>query len=401
MAGNAVTRPLMLVLLLGIMLTATRTPAHADAYRDLMRDAAQAIEAQDWERVVDLGTRLASMRPENPWAHYYRGLGLTNLGRLCQGDAALERALQLDPELFWAHCIRFYNALNRGDIATARRCAAATASRITSRLARTRRQQMLSFYASAAPLLARDDSPEALRDVYARARELLGDSPLLQALVAQTWFRVDMDTWRTLARAAMALVPETERQAHGIYRLPLQGDDLHVHQGHNDGISHLGLLNGYSWDFCAVDARGRYATDYKKAATHHIHGRPVLAAREGVVISVRNHSPDTEPGHNDPRADPNSVLIRHPDGESTIYCHLARGSVCVRPGDRVHCGQQLGRVGCSGRYVDFPHLHFAVYRNHISVEAPLAGYQVLADGEWVDPQPAIPRAHQRLRSTAR
>ncbi len=52
------------------------------------------------------------------------------------------------------------------------------------------------------------------------------------------------------------------------------------------------------------------------------------------------------------------VLIRHPNGLSTIYGHLSE--VLVRQGDSVTTGQT---IGCSGRtgYATGPHLHFGVY----------------------------------------
>lgn len=42
-----------------------------------------------------------------------------------------------------------------------------------------------------------------------------------------------------------------------------------------------------------------------------------------------------------------------------LYAHLKKGSVCVRPGDIVHSGDQLGLVGNSGASLQ-PHLHFQV-----------------------------------------
>jgi murein DD-endopeptidase MepM/ murein hydrolase activator NlpD len=42
-----------------------------------------------------------------------------------------------------------------------------------------------------------------------------------------------------------------------------------------------------------------------------------------------------------------------------LYAHLRNGSVSVRPGDIVRCGEQLGVVGNSGSSLQ-PHLHFQV-----------------------------------------
>lgn len=57
----------------------------------------------------------------------------------------------------------------------------------------------------------------------------------------------------------------------------------------------------------------------------------------------------------------NGVVISHPDGWETQYCHMAKGSLRVRPGQAVITGQSLGQVGESGDAA-FPHVHFSVRR---------------------------------------
>jgi len=53
------------------------------------------------------------------------------------------------------------------------------------------------------------------------------------------------------------------------------------------------------------------------------------------------------------------VVLTHPDSWETQYCHLAKGSVLVRPGQAVSAGEALGLVGESGDAA-FPHLHLSV-----------------------------------------
>jgi len=55
----------------------------------------------------------------------------------------------------------------------------------------------------------------------------------------------------------------------------------------------------------------------------------------------------------------NGAVIAHADGWETQYCHLARGSLRVKPGDRVKTGQSIGQVGLSGK-TEFPHVHLTV-----------------------------------------
>lgn len=42
-----------------------------------------------------------------------------------------------------------------------------------------------------------------------------------------------------------------------------------------------------------------------------------------------------------------------------LLAHLRRGSVCVRPGDTVNAGQQIGECGNSGNSTQ-PHVHVQV-----------------------------------------
>ncbi|WP_128377364.1 M23 family metallopeptidase [Streptomyces cavernae] len=53
----------------------------------------------------------------------------------------------------------------------------------------------------------------------------------------------------------------------------------------------------------------------------------------------------------------NHVVLELGDGVHAMYAHLRRGSVTVRPGDRVRAGQQIARCGNSGNSTE-PHLHF-------------------------------------------
>lgn len=63
----------------------------------------------------------------------------------------------------------------------------------------------------------------------------------------------------------------------------------------------------------------------------------------------------------------NGAIVEHGNGWSTQYCHMAKGSLRVKPGDGVIAGQALGRVGLSGN-TEFPHLHFTVRQNGAVVD---------------------------------
>ncbi|MEU2076265.1 M23 family metallopeptidase [Streptomyces sp. NPDC013489] len=53
----------------------------------------------------------------------------------------------------------------------------------------------------------------------------------------------------------------------------------------------------------------------------------------------------------------NHLVLDLGDGTYAMYAHLRRGSLAVRPGDRVAAGQELARCGNSGNSTE-PHVHF-------------------------------------------
>jgi murein DD-endopeptidase MepM/ murein hydrolase activator NlpD len=98
----------------------------------------------------------------------------------------------------------------------------------------------------------------------------------------------------------------------------------------------------------------------------------VLAAAPGTVARTRDGMADV--AVNDEAAAPigerlagNAVVIDHGGGWETQYSHLKRGSLRVRPGDRVAAGAVLGAIGMSGN-AEFPHLHFEVRHDRQSVD---------------------------------
>ncbi|MYU01031.1 MULTISPECIES: M23 family metallopeptidase [unclassified Streptomyces] len=52
----------------------------------------------------------------------------------------------------------------------------------------------------------------------------------------------------------------------------------------------------------------------------------------------------------------NHAVLDLGGGTYAVYAHIRRGSLTVKPGDRVRAGQEIGRVGNSGNTTE-PHLH--------------------------------------------
>ena len=86
-------------------------------------------------------------------------------------------------------------------------------------------------------------------------------------------------------------------------------------------------------------------------------------------------------GHG-PSPSGNFVRIAHEDGSQSAYLHLRRGSVKVRPGERVEIGTPLAESGNTGRNTG-PHLHFVV-------QAREGGEMVSIPFRFVRPLAALP-----------
>ena len=107
-------------------------------------------------------------------------------------------------------------------------------------------------------------------------------------------------------------------------------------------------------------------------------GIPVIAAADGVVAGTRDGMEDTGILETDAsavrgRECGNGVVLRHPDGWTTQYCHLRKGSIDVTKGQTVKKGDPLGEIGLSG-LTQFPHVHFEVRNGNKRVD-PFVGFE--------------------------
>lgn len=100
-------------------------------------------------------------------------------------------------------------------------------------------------------------------------------------------------------------------------------------------------------------AYSRYAIDFAMPE-----GTPILAARDGIVISAigNNIYGGKESGLMEKA---NFVQILHEDGTIASYVHLTPNGTAVQIGQQVSDGDLIGYAGSTG-YSSGPHLHFAV-----------------------------------------
>lgn len=134
---------------------------------------------------------------------------------------------------------------------------------------------------------------------------------------------------------------------------------------------------GYADDYCGSLSYDKHkGVDFRVPFTMMQEGVEVEAAAPGIVRGVRDGMEDVsirrggvESIKN--RECGNGVLISHAEGVETQYCHMRKGSIRVKAGEKVATGQPLGLVGLSGD-TEFPHLHFEV-RVHGKTVSPFTG----------------------------
>ncbi len=104
------------------------------------------------------------------------------------------------------------------------------------------------------------------------------------------------------------------------------------------------------------DGRNHKAMDFSGSV-----GKPIFASKAGKVISA---GWDGNYGY--------AIVIDHGNGYKTRYAHAS--ALCVKTGDTVSQGQQIAKLGNTGRSTG-PHLHFEVIKNGTRVNpAPYIGY---------------------------
>jgi hypothetical protein len=121
---------------------------------------------------------------------------------------------------------------------------------------------------------------------------------------------------------------------------------------------------------------GHDGLDLRVTGAEMRRGVDVLAPAAGVVRGVRDGEADgaylaSGKSAVADRECGNGVAIDHGGGWSSQLCHLKRGSVRVKAGDKVAAGQAVGQAGLSG-FTQFPHVHLTLRLNGEKVE-PLTG----------------------------
>ena len=133
----------------------------------------------------------------------------------------------------------------------------------------------------------------------------------------------------------------------------IEDDTSYVYQlPYEQKRSHL-LVQGY---FGIFSHKERAALDFKMKR-----GTPIVAARDGIVIRVKEDGSRGGIGKKY-RNQGNSIVIQHSDNSRSGYWHLQKDGALVTVGDSVKQGQVIGLSGKTG-YAAIPHLHFIVWKS--------------------------------------
>lgn len=222
---------------------------------------------------------------------------------------------------------------------------------------------------------------------------------VVRALLSQTLMLVVPSMLRQIIRHSRgqgaaqprAVASPAHYQQQVRYRLPFDGEWYTVNGGPTPTTSHswdiIGQRFAYDW-VVTDDSLRRWRTDGRAPADYLCYDLPILAPADGEVAAVVEGVRDA-PGPGTGWLDAltahfpgNAVTIRHAEGEYSFLAHLRPGSICVRVGDRVQQGQEIGRCGNSGHSTE-PHLHFHVQDRADFFESaglPVAFDRVMVNG---------------------
>jgi hypothetical protein len=159
---------------------------------------------------------------------------------------------------------------------------------------------------------------------------------------------------------------------------------------HRDAILSVNMkLNNsqrFAIDWKRSDDQGDfYNGDKDKNESYVDYGSPVYAVADGTVTATLDDMEANAPGilpASDPvlakkltvqNIDGNHVILDIGGGVYAMYAHFIKGSLLVKPGDKVKKGQQIAKLGNTGN-ANAPHLHFQLMNGPSLLEADAVPY---------------------------
>jgi murein DD-endopeptidase MepM/ murein hydrolase activator NlpD len=154
---------------------------------------------------------------------------------------------------------------------------------------------------------------------------------------------------------------------------------------HRDAILPVNMkLNNsqrFAIDWKRTNDQGEFYTGDKTHNESYVdYGSPVYAVADGTVTSTLDNVDANAQGIL-PAADPvlaakltvenidgNHIILDIGGGVYAMYAHFIKGSLLVKPGDKVKKGQEIAKLGNTGN-ANAPHLHFQLMNGPSLLEA--------------------------------
>lgn len=173
-----------------------------------------------------------------------------------------------------------------------------------------------------------------------------GRVPGISGGVDTNYFNGSLEDLRAFADGTPVAPPPTPVAGSGELAWPV--DELRV----TSHVSHTSSGRNVRFDCNAFSRRGHRGTDLGVPRR-----TPVRASAGGTVVRAVDGCGEGSGSCGGGFG--NHIIVLHEGGRATLYAHLTSGSVRVRRGDAVSCGQEIGLSGNTGRSTG-PHLHFEV-----------------------------------------
>ncbi len=115
----------------------------------------------------------------------------------------------------------------------------------------------------------------------------------------------------------------------------------------------------FAFDILKIGADGKsHKGGGKRNEDYYAFGQEIIAPADGVVTYVVDGVQDNVPGEMNRMFIPgNLVIIKHAEGEYSLFAHIKQNSIRVKVGDKAIKGQIIGLCGNSGNSSE-AHLHY-------------------------------------------
>ncbi len=193
----------------------------------------------------------------------------------------------------------------------------------------------------------------------------------LVAIAFSIWRRPFWNRWRVIGLVSIAALGaspfmyQVYPSSHDAdvspvqFRLPMDGPILVGWGGATPDVNYHVIAADQRWayDLLVVKDGRSFSGEGVELTDYYCYGQPVLAPADGKVAAVLDGMPDQPIGQlGGMPAGGNQIVIEVAPRQFLFLCHLGRGTILVKEGDKVVQGQPLAKIGNSGNTSE-PHLH--------------------------------------------